>query len=59
MLRLTEKDIYDALWDQLGGKGSCHYIDECLDHGLGNVTVDGAVDCAAIADFLNKKLNLD
>lgn len=55
MKELTAKDVYDALEDELGGKNSCHYIENRLDD-FAHVCVDGDVNCQNIADFLNKKL---
>ncbi len=53
-MTLTARDVYDALADQL--VGSSHYLGNNHDLGdLKNITVDGDVDCQAIAEFLNDR----
>lgn len=59
MRRITGKDVYDALADQLSGPGCCHFIDDYKEgDDLKYVTVDGQVDCNAMAGFLESKVAL-
>lgn len=53
MSQITASEVYDALHAELADGQYIEKVDAADD--LTCVTIDGIVDCGAIAEFLNRK----